>query len=60
MRRDIFIGVKLNPTEHDRLRQMMQATGRTASDVFRRMLTIAEIRPDISFIDGPPVAGGRK
>jgi Ribbon-helix-helix protein, copG family len=50
MRRDKFVGVKLNESEFERLSEMMARTGRTASDVFRRMLTIAELQPELRLV----------
>jgi hypothetical protein len=51
MARDRMISILLNEAEYAKLERLRADTGCSRSDVFRRMLNLCEMRPDLVLID---------
>jgi hypothetical protein len=61
MARDHLVATKLNSVVMARLIELESLTGRTRSDICRRLLTLAEFSPDLRLVretgdDGPTKA----
>jgi hypothetical protein len=59
MAKTYAISVKLDDEDRVKLERLMESTGRTASNIFRRMLHTVELVPDVRLVKDDQASGDR-